>query len=218
MAFTKAKIKVYKENGTESIAVLFNPAEYNLSDNVNYAEKTIPGLDGPITQFVSGQASTLDMTLMFDTYETDGHGALLAEPQPADVTKLTRKITALAQIDGSLHRPPLCEFIWGPLQFRGVLTAVKQSFTMFMDDGMPVRAKLDVTFKSVYDPAEGRRRSPFESPDRTKYRLVTLDSDLWRIAWEEYGDPGLWRVIARANGLMDPLAVAPGRRLQLPAL
>jgi hypothetical protein len=226
MGFEKAKLKIYKEK-EETMQVLFNPAEYNLSENANYAEQNIPGFNAPITQYVSGQASTLTLTLMFDSYETaesEASGNVAAKSnsgtpvKPWDVTKMTKKITELTKISGSLHRPPLCEFIWGPLHFKGVITAVNQTFTMFMEDGMPVRAKLDVTFKAVTESLDDKKISPFESPDRSKYRVVKQGSDLWRLAWEEYGDPEMWRVIAKANGLLNPRDLQVGQRLKLPAI
>ena len=229
MAFSKAKIKIKRDSGTEEVAVLFNPAEYSLTEAANYAEKNVPGLDGPITQYVSGAATQLTMTLMFDTYDTSpseaggnvankmgSRGAQKIEP--TDVTLITRKITNLVNIDGALHRPPLCEFIWGPLSFKGVVTNVNQAYTMFMEDGMPVRAKLDVTFKSVMDLTESKKKAPFESPDRTKRRTVRQNVQLWELAWEEYGDPSMWRLIARENGLLNPLDLKPGQVLRLPAL
>ncbi|MDR0469840.1 MAG: hypothetical protein LBH09_07705, partial [Peptococcaceae bacterium] len=209
---------------------LFNPAEYNLTESANYTEKSVPGLGGPLTQFVSGASSSLTMTLMFDTYETDpseagGNVAQKADAQsgaskikPTDVSLLTKKITALVNIDGSLHRPPLCEFVWGSLSFKGVVTNVTQSYTMFMEDGMPVRAKLDATFKSILDLTGSMQDAPFESPDRTKRRIIRQNVQLWELAWEEYGDPSMWRVIARENGLLNPLDLKPGQVLKLPAL
>ena len=230
MPFKKAKIKIFKESGSEEVAVLFNPAEYNLTEAANYAEKNIPGLAGPIIQYVSGAASSLTMTLLFDTYETSpseasgnvaakmGAQSGAAKIEPTDVSQLTRKITNLVNIDGALHRPPLCEFQWGSLCFKGVVTNVNQTYTMFMEDGMPVRAKLEVTFKSVMDLAESKKQAPFESPDRTKQRVVKQGVQLWELAWEEYGDPALWKVIAKENNLMNPLDLTPGQVLKLPAL
>ena len=38
-----------------------------------------------------------------------------------------------------------------------------------------------------------------------------------QIAYRYYGDPRYWRLLARFNGIDDPLHVAPGRLLRVPA-
>lgn len=213
MGFEFAKIDV--EEGS-SITVLFNPSEYNLSNSANYSEKNIPGYDGPVTQYVSGASSTLNMTLYFDTYEPP-----TLEKQVeggTDVSLHTRKIMELTNIKGSLHRPPLVTFSWGSLHFKGVVTEVKQNFTMFLSDGKPVRAKVDVTFKSVLDPKTSKRKAPFESPDRTKFRTLHEKEQLWQLAHREYGDAEKWRVIAEANNIANPLEISAGQVIQLPAI
>ena len=228
MALEKAKLIVEREGGSETFPVQFNPSEYNISESVNYSEKTIPGTAGPITQFVSGATSTLSLSLVFDTYDTPASGVREIQEnvelsrqrprQPTDVSQLTRRVADLVAIDGSLHRPPVVTFSWGALSFQGVVTDLKQTFTMFMPSGMPVRARMELTLKSVLDPGTEKRKRPFESPDRTKYRTVHQGEHLWNFAAQEYGDPELWRVIARENGLMDPLDLRPGQVIKLPAL
>ncbi len=83
---------------------------------------------------------------------------------------------------------------------------------------MPVRAKVDITFKSLLDVKKSKMISPFESPDRTKVRMVHEGEQLWNFAWDEYGDAEQWRAIARENGIMNPLEIMPGQKLKLPAL
>ena len=228
MALEKAKLTVEREGASETFQVQFNPSEYNLSESVNYAEKNIPGTAGPITQFVSGASATLSLSLTFDTYDTPENGVRESggktelsqqkQHKPTDVSRLTRRVANLVAIDGSLHRPPMVTFSWGALTFQGVVTDVKQTYTMFMPDGMPVRARVELTLKSVTDLAQAKRKRPFESPDRTKYRTVHQGEHLWNFAAQEYGDAELWRVIARANGLMNPLDLRPGQVIKLPAL
>ncbi len=228
MALEKAKLIVEKESGEETLSVQFNPAEYNLSENVNYSEKNIPGFPGPITQFISGAAASLSLSLTFDTHDTPEDGVRViytnkavtevTAHEPTDVSLLTRKVAALVNIDGSLHRPPIVTFAWGAISFKGVVTDIKQTFTMFMPDGMPVRARVELTLKAVIDVANKKKESPFESPDRTKYRTVHQGEHLWNFAVQEYGDAELWRVIARENGLMNPLDLSSGQIIKLPAL
>lgn len=214
MGIKKAQLLI--EDVKEPMKVMFNPESYNLSFSAAYSEKKVAGLDGPISQYIAGDSQTLDMTLFFDTYIPPS----ITNPAESgtDVTKLTRKLAALVFIKGSLHRPPKVTFKWGGLRFSGVVTNVKQICTMFLSDGMPVRAKVDITFKSLLDVKKSKMVSPFESPDRTKVRMVHEGEQLWNFAWDEYGDAEQWRAIARENGIMNPLEIMPGQKLKLPAL
>lgn len=204
------------EGQTEEIQVDFNPSEYNLLNSIQYVEKKVPGLDGPIGQYVAGNSTTLNVTFIFDTYTPP----TLENPQEGgtDVTEYTKKIAGLTRIDGTLHRVPQVTFSWGSIHFMGIITEVKENYTMFLADGKPVRAKVDVTFKSLYDISTGKKSSPFESPDRTKVRVVLQGEALWSIAAEEYGDPEAWKVIAKENAILNPLDIVPGQKLKLPPL
>lgn len=216
MGDTVTKAKLIVEGETDDIDVIFNPAEYNLSSSIQYSEKTIPGLDGPVGQYIAGNSTTLNVTFTFDTYRPP----TLDNPSEGgtDVTQYTKKIAKLTLIDGTLHRVPKVTFSWGSIKFTGIITDVKESYTMFLTDGKPVRAKVDVTFKSLYDISNGKRSAPFESPDRTKIRTVMQGEALWSIAAQEYGDPKNWKVIAQENGILNPLDIVPGQVLKLPPL
>ncbi len=212
----KAVIEVLEGNPSQTeIEVMFNPETYQLSYAASYSEKKIAGLDGPVSQFISGERMTLDMTLYFDTY-------VPATPDEAEsgtsVAKKTKLLSELLLIDGSLHRPPVVKFKWGTLQFKGVVASVKESYTMFLSDGTPVRAKADVSFQSILDVDAAKRQAPFESPDRTKIRTVHESEQLWNYAWQEYGDVSKWREIADANHIRNPLELEPGTKIRLPAL
>ncbi len=223
MGLTKAKLEIEKEVGKSVIDVLFNPSEYQLTDGANYSEKKVPGLDGPIIQYVSGEATELSLSLFLDTYVPKKPKSLFSfgggnSDSSTDVSDITKKIADATSIDGSLHRPPKVTFKWGSLKFEGVVTKFNHTYTMFTESGMPVRAKVSLTFKSLISPDDTRRKSPFESPDRTKYRTIRQGVGLWDIANMEYGDPDMWKVIARANGIMNPLDVKPGQVVKLPAI
>lgn len=212
MGFIKALLLV--ENGLP-IVVQYNPKDYEVSNEVKYAEKGIPGQEGTIKQFVSGESPTLTISLMFDTYIPPSIDIPFGTG--VDVTLLTRQIVSLTHIKGSLHRPPLVTFVWGTVIFQGIVANIKQQFTMFLSTGIPVRAKLDVTFKAVSQNGLIRLLHPLESPDRTKFRTVKEGEYLWNYALEEYGDAEMWRVIAKENGIMNPLDITPGQVIKLPA-
>ena len=207
----------------EEFEVLFNPAEYSIEKGNTFQSTSLPGLATPVTQFVTGNADTLSMELYFDTYaKSSRHGTVTLRE---DVRKYTRKIANLMEIDPILHAPPVCEFTWGPplgtpegIQFAGIIEKVSQKFTYFLDDGTPVRATLNVTFKEYKTIKQQLAEIGKQSPDRTKLRVFKDGDALWLFANAEYVDPGLWRVIADHNGLENPRLIAPGTALELPPL
>ncbi|MFC5449788.1 CIS tube protein [Paenibacillus aestuarii] len=207
MALKKAMIIVHKGSKTENVQVMFNPGEYTLDTNNSYSWKTVPGLSMPIAQFVSGGTTTLTMDLFFDTYE-----------KGTDVRQLTTKISGLLDVEKEIHAPPLCRFVWGSLDFKGVVVGVHQQFTMFLDTGVPVRAKLKVTFKSTLSKKDQLKQIPRHSADRTKLKMLNQGEQLWMLAANEYEDPTLWREIAKANKIDNPRKVATGRRISVPRL
>lgn len=213
MAGEKAKLLV--ETG-DTISVMFNPAEYSLDRNINYSEKAIPGLNAPILQFASGGSSTLSLSLFFDTYIPP----TLFNPKEggSDVREYTKKIMELTQVKANLHRPPIVTFKWGSLMFKGIIESTSQKFTMFLENGVPVRARMEVKFKEAPDIETLMKGTPLESPDRTKYRVVKEGEQLFQYAYEEYGDVLYWKLIAKENGLMNPLDLKVGQILKIPAI
>jgi len=203
--------------------VLFNPAEYSIEKGNTFQSTSLPGLSTPVTQFVTGTADTLSMELYFDTYaKSSRHGNVILKE---DVRHYTRRIANLMEIDSTLHAPPVCEFIWGPpigtpegIQFKGIIEKVSQKFTYFLDDGTPVRATLNVTFKEYKTVEEQLADLKRQSSNKTKLRDFKEGDAVWRLAAVEYGDPQKWRVIADHNQLENPRLVEPGTQLELPPL
>ena len=54
--------------------MLYNPEEYTVSKDNNFAVQGVPGLGSPIVQFVNGNQRTLEVELFFDTWDTTDAG------------------------------------------------------------------------------------------------------------------------------------------------
>ncbi len=206
-----AKLAVTVVHTGEKIAVLFNPEEYTLNRDNTFASQAIPGLSGPILQFVNGNMQTLEMELFFDTWDTD----VVAKK---DVRDLTNRFVRLLDIDPDLHAPPVLDVHWGSLDFRCVLARASQKFQMFADDGRPVRARVSVTFNRFIDAEREAREVGRLTADYTKVHTVVLGETLSGIAARHYDDPRQWRPIALANRLDDPRRIGTGQLLTIPAL
>lgn len=205
MTLSKAQIQILHSG--QMIEVMFNPTEYTVDKGNQFQSTAILGLSTPLTQFVSGNAETLSMDLFLDTYE-----------KGEDVRTYVEKMMTLVAIDKELHAPPVCQFVWGKFQFKATVEKITRKFTMFLGDGTPVRATLNVAFKE-YKTISEQLADPFRhSSDRTKVRILNEGDSLWLLASREYGDPGEWRRIAAANDIDQPRTVEPGRELKVPPI
>ncbi len=210
-----------KDNPALVVPCLFNPKELSVEKSNQFAEVAIPGLSSPIYQFVRGNARSVTMDLFFDTYE-----------EGADVRIFTDRITGwdagsmlsslpgaakgLMDIDSELHAPPVCLFIWGAFLFQCIIEQVSKRFTMFLPEGIPVRATLSVTLKEYREVDIQVKELDLHSPDLTKRWTVKQGDSLWSIAVAEYGDPADWILIAEANSIDNPRVITPGMELVIP--
>ncbi|MGM0879729.1 MAG: CIS tube protein [Bacillota bacterium] len=210
MALEKAMIQRLDSKGNPdgpAVSVLFNPSEYSIEQSNQFQTTAIPGLSVPATQFVSGNARTLTMDLLFDSYE-----------QKEDVRVYTGKVTSLLDFGSGRNAPPVCKFIWGKLEFKAVLERATQRFTMFLGSGIPVRATLSVTFKEYKTITEQLQEKKPDLADEAKELTAKAGDALWALAEEAYGDPGKWRDIATANRIANPLKLRAGAKLKVPRL
>jgi Contractile injection system tube protein/LysM domain len=207
MNLKKAFIEPLNGSNTQPIEVLFNPAEYTLDKSNQFQSTPIVGLPTPLTQFINGNARTLAMDLFFDTYE-----------KGIDVRTYTSRVLALMEIDPELHAPPICRFVWDQIILKATVEKITSKFTMFLSDGTPVRATLNVSFKEYATLSEQLDKNRLHSADKTKTITTKRGDSLWQIASEQYGDPGRWRIIADANNIDDPLYLDAGRELNLPSI
>jgi hypothetical protein len=213
MKLEKATIDVFRGSGPpDRITVLFNPFEYSIERSNTFKASSIPGLSGPLLHFINGEAEVLSMELFLDDY-TDGPG-----PDGKDVGAKIDELMSAMEIDRDLHAPPQVQFVWGRLSFHAVIEKVSRKITMFHPDGLPARASLSVSFKECKDLVALTSDPPLQSADKTKRRVLVGRDSLWALAAREYGDPALWRVIARHNDIDDPREVSAGDWVAVPPL
>ena len=217
MGLSKALIEILDRDAvdssrglTKTFEVQFNPNEYSISKEARYAETPIPGLTTPLISFVRGEAERLSLELLFDT-------SLAA----TDVRDETAPFFELVKVQPRTHAPPRVRFTWGQgLSFRGVVESISQRFSLFSSASIPTRATLSVSFRQYLSTEEQLKELNLQSSDHTKLREVRRGDTLSSIAAQEYGDAGVWRVIAEANARLvdNPRKLEPGTVLTLPRL
>jgi hypothetical protein len=200
-----------------NIPCMFNPSEFGLTKAATWHTPPSTGKDTSGLQFQQGQAATMSLNLTFDTTDT-------GEP----VTKHTDRLLTLVTVDPQLPgfsaesnkgRPPWCMFVWGSfVSFKAVVESVHLTFTYFGSDGTPLRAKTVLSLKQ-FDGQEKWPQNPTSgTPHPHSVRWLLPGQTLDRIAAEVYGDPGKWRLIADANGILDPLKLPEGTPILVPTI
>jgi predicted Zn-dependent protease len=204
-----------EDKNAKVVDCLFNPTEYTFSKSNTWTPDKAPGKNIPIINFQGGGPTTLQVSLMFDTY---------ASAQPQDVRNFTEKVVGLMNIDPSstdstskTGRPPRVSFRWGDSwSFKAVITQISQHFTLFLSDGTPVRATLDVSFTQVEQQGTYPAQNPTSTAEAQKVHRVGPGETIDSIAFQEYGDANKWRVIADFNDLDNPMRLQPGDQLAIP--
>jgi hypothetical protein len=200
------------------IDCLFNPKEYSITRSVKWDAKIGGGTNIPQMKFTNGEPATMTVELFFDTYEQ--------KDEERDVRKHTQRVWKLMMVEetklkdkkSQVGRPPTILFQWGKGEkFEAVVQSVTQKFTMFLSDGIPVRATLSVNLLQVRDLNVQPRTNPTSGGDGGE-RIWTVQQGetLSLIAYRALGDTKAWRSIAAMNRLEDVRTLQPGTVLVIP--
>ncbi len=193
----------------------FNPSTLRLSKTSKWnSHPTRASRRAPRPQFVGTGPEVLTARLLFDSFDSLGG---TSQPVPAAVTQLLdwTCVPAIAY-DSGTPQPPTVTFRWGTgVGFTGFLQQVNAEYMMFAADGTPLRATVDISLQRVPDDPQGTNPTSGGIPGR-RSALISDCESLAGVAYQEYGDPALWRAIALANGVADPARLPAGTRLLVP--
>jgi hypothetical protein len=223
-SYQKAWIK--PETG-EKLDCWFNPKEYTVTKANKWDIKPVVGAGLPTAQFGGGDARTLQLELLFD--DSDGVNG--------DVRGVIDRLFKLMEVDSKLAssknaaRPPMLEFGWGSTStFKAVAKSLKVQYLLFRPDGTPIRAIATIDLAQVEKAvgkgtggsgSRNRQNAPGTNPTTVataglSTHLVRDGDSLQSIAFAYYDDPTLWRSIAQANGVDDPMRLRRGTALTIP--
>jgi hypothetical protein len=203
-----APVKAYLETEDQKkITFLFNPKELSYNRSVSWRDQQSPLENAPQLTFDRGTSATISFELQMDTTDTGD-----------DVSVHTNALLALMKVNTTKKRPPIVRLGWGrTTSFKCVVTSVNVSFTYFGSDGTPLRARANVSLKQFMDEASHPLQNPTSGTRRSeRLHQVRPGETLDRIAYQAYGDPTQWRLIAQRNGVKDPMRLPAGMSLILP--
>jgi hypothetical protein len=192
----------------------FNPKELSVTKAAQWTRASGRGNDksGP-PQYNGPQPSKLSLEMFFDASATQDDSVVKAVEQLFACCVPTAN--SFQQKKGS---PPWVLFRWGGLTgFLAYVSSVAVKYTLFTSGGTPVRATVSATLEELAGAPAGQNPTSGSLVAHRVHTAVEGDS-LAAVAYREYGNAALWRAIAWANDIDDPMRLPPGTRLLLPAL
>jgi nucleoid-associated protein YgaU len=198
------------------ITFMFNPNELSLNKTASWiVHRTRGAEDVGVAEFQGSGPATLSVTIFLDA--TDTHSKVV---QTNVETLLTCCVPTKASIAAKAPSPPWVKFSWGQFQtvsFYAYITSINATYKLFDPDGTPLRATCAMSLTEISGSTPGQNPTSGTLTAQRVHQLVAGDS-LEMLSYQEYGDPTLWRIIAEANDIDDPVRLRPGTQLLLPAL
>jgi hypothetical protein len=201
-----------KKGGGKDVEVQFNPE----SLKVSFANQIVqpPGGDQAAgnagRQFVGAGTTKLALQLWFDV-------TAMQENPVDDVRRLTQNVSFFmkpqkSDDDPKKLVPPGVRFQWGSFLFDGMVDGLEETLEFFSPDGKPLRASINLTLSQqkileVTFTGDGVTQPPLQA--------ARQGDSLQGMAGKKGKDD--WQSIAAANGLEDPLRMAPGQLVDLNA-
>ncbi len=198
----------------EKIEFQFNPKEVTLTKTAKWKREAAKGAKkSGVPEFLGAEPAKLSLEMFLDASRTMDSSVVKRVEKlfeccvPTDTTREKKKAS-----------PPWVRFQWGSIMgFPGHIKSVTVKYTLFTPGGMPVRAVCTVALEEMGGETGGQNPTSGALAARAVHTVVSGDS-LASLAYREYGDPTLWRALAEANDIDDPMRLPVGRTLLVPAL
>lgn len=214
----------------DSYTVQVNPSSYSFNRLVNYTYDRGLGFTASEAKFAHTRPVHLDFEFLFDgTGVVPKPSALgdiplvgaiasaLSPPGPFVVMNEIAKFEAVVHdYNSEQHRPRAVLLVWGSLKLPCVMTSVEYRYTLFKEDGTPLRAVAKCSFCESIPTAEANRKKDAKSADLTHLRDVKDGDTLPLLAYDIYGDGRFYLQVASANKLVNFRRLRPATRLSFP--
>lgn len=194
-------------------------------------------LDDPLL-FTGGGTTELNLELLFDVSIP---GSTVATEDVRDLTKPLWDLAENSAVIDGYSQPPMVRFVWGKAwNVPGVVAGIAERLEHFTQGGSPRRSWLRMRLLRVSELAGTASSvpSPIASPLISALPALSEGAEvgvhevlgeggragemgapgerLDELAHRYLGDSSLWRLLAAANGITDPLNVQAGTVLKIP--
>jgi Contractile injection system tube protein/LysM domain len=217
--FQRAQLEI--EGGGPAIECAFNPQSYTVSKTNVWNFKPTTGTDVPTGEFGGGLPRRTQLSLLLDV-------SLLGPDE--SVKDRTNELLKMMETGGGGGgggaAPPFVTFRWGSVDLpKSVPVSLTIQYVLFHPNGEPIRADVGLELAQAEKASTASSSSGNEPQNPTtaalrglKVHTVADGDSLASIAYDAYGDPTRWRLIAEANGIDNPMHLNRGTPLTIPRL
>ncbi|MFB9240689.1 peptidoglycan-binding protein [Massilia antarctica] len=205
--------------------VQINPASYQHRLSVQYNQCPTLGQPGATPKFsaVNPEKLTLPQLILDGTgvvslFSADASSPMSAGLSPSVTEMLTALRTLVYDYQGDIHEPNVLRFVWGDMNFVGVVESMDIDYTLFKPSGQPLRAKVTLGVLAMASPKKIAQIANPSSPDLSHLVAVRAGDTLPLLCERIYADPGYYMEVARVNGLVGFRALTPGMLLRFPPI
>jgi len=213
-------------SASDIFEAMLNPASYGQQLSIGYSsdvdEDSKSSHQRPLGQtavesrFASINAETVSFDLVLD-------GTGVVKKDDSSVPDVKAEIEDLKDIVyryvGDKHEPSVVKLSWGELDpFYGRMKSMAVDYTLFKPSGLPLRAKVKLSFVSYMTQVEAALRANRSSPDLSHLVEVVDGDTLPLLCQRVYNDCSRYLDVARANRLANFRELEPGTMLRFPPL
>lgn len=205
--------KFSEEHGSP-LNLPIEPEQISFGKSIHYREDKQLGNTGGNIRFEKYGPTTLALKFMIDC-----SGMAEGFEKGERVYDKVKDITDLLYIYNSEgHSPSYVMVTYGELLFKGRLERMDTQYMTFTTKGVPLQAKIDLSFKGYMCSEEERKKYSRQSPDMSQLITVKAGETLPYLCQKIYGDSLLVRQVARFNDLDGFRNIPAGTELLFPPL
>jgi len=177
-------------------SVMINPDSIKWNRSIEYNEQQSPDSSSPAQKYKSTPAEKLSFDIVIDCTG-------IVDKKRTDMSaEMDALVKIIYTYNGDIHRPNFVKIQWGKsTTFKGVLTSMDTSYTLFRPDGSPLRAKLSLSFTQYISSKTACMANNQKSPDMTHLVNVVEGMSLPQLCQNVWSDDAYYVQVAKYNGL-----------------
>lgn len=203
-------------NVAQTFSATLNPNSIKHNFGISYTNTGLQqqGDISPKTAFKGYESEKLSFELLLDgTGVTGNTSTNTVQKQLATLKKVTYAY------NGEQHEPYPVVIAWGSsVSFRGRLTSISVTYSLFDSSGNPLRATVALSFTKFLTQKEKNALKKQSSPDLTHIIEFKAGDTLPMLCHKVYNDSSYYIEVARANHLISARQIKPGTKLYFPPL